>query len=461
VFQQAGSDAFAQLEGRYFGVPRWLVRFVDWGAEPAERVEEYRVWVGPDAEVSRVSHTLPEARPGASLPLEAARRLALEAVTVRYGVAAGDLREVEAEETSQPNRTDWLFTFTETGRLTDIGGEVRFQVRVAGGEVTDVAPTIHVPEDWERALRRSQSRNQILRGGLMLLLLVGFGGLAVTGVVVWSRGRLPAGVMWKLTATAFVALVASSANDWPATAAAFGTGQPWSFQVGATVIGLALAACLVAPAIGLVGALAHVWLGSTPRQPVPPWTGSAIGVALGGLAVLGSTLVPRPPGAGYFGAAAAVPMLSATVSVIPAFLLTTSGVLVLAALRERFRDRAFVGSTIWSLVMAAAVVLVPAELQVSALTWVLGALVVAGGLTAGLFVCFTRPGTVPSVVASVFAITTVVGTWAGPYAGARVGGLIAALVLVLLAWVWTGVLTGPGGAGAQSPAETRASVGSE
>ncbi|MGD8282391.1 MAG: type II CAAX endopeptidase family protein, partial [Gemmatimonadota bacterium] len=351
VFAEAGPEAFEELEGRYFGVPRWLVRYVDWSAEPAERVEEYRVWVGPGGEVGRVSHTLPEARPGASLSVSEARRLALEAATSRLGVAASGLREVEAEETSQPNRTDWFFTFTETGRLPDVEGEVRIQVRVAGDEVSDVARSIHVPEGWERELRRRQSRNQIMRGGLALLLLVGFGGMAVTGVVVWSRGRLPTGVLWKLTATAFVAMAASSANDWPATVATFATSQPWSFQAGATVIGLALAACLVAPAVGLVGSLAHAWLGRVPSEGSPVGVGGAFGLALAGLALLGSTLVPSPPGAAYFGAVSAVPLLSASVSVVAAFLLTTSAVLVLAGARKRFGQYGFVSSTIWSLVV--------------------------------------------------------------------------------------------------------------
>jgi hypothetical protein len=147
------------------------------------------------------------------------------------------------------------------------------------------------------------------------------------------------------------------------------------------------------------------------------------------------------------------------VSVVAAFLLTTSAVLVLAGARKRFGQYGFVSSTIWSLVVAAAVVLVPTELQASAATWVVGALVMAAGFTGALLVCFQRPGLVPSMVAAVFAVTTVVSTWSGPYADARLGGLIAALVLGLLAWLWTGELTGPDER--QSPEETRASVGSE
>lgn len=461
VFEEAGSEAFAELEGRYFGEPRWLVRFVDWDREPAERVEEYRVWVGPDSQVRRVSHTLPEGRPGASLTVGRARSLALDAVTTRYGLEASELREVEADETSQPSRTDWLFTFAEPGRLQQVESEVRFQVRVAGDEVSDVAATIHVPEDWQRARRRSQSRNGIMRGGLALLLLVGFGGLVVTGVVVWSRGALPASTMWKLTATAFVALVASSANDWPATAASFATDQPWSFQLGATVIGLTLAACVVAPAVGLVGALAHAWIRGVRGVLDAVLEGTAFGVAFGGMALLSTTLLPRPATGAYAAAATSVPTLSPALGTVPAFLLATSAVLALVGVRERFHRNVFIRSTIWSLVLASAIVLVPTGLQGSVVTWAAGAVVIAAAMAAALALCFARPALVPSLSATVFAVTTVGATWSEPYRGALVGGLISVVVLLALGWAWTCELATGAPAPSQSRAVTGASVGSE
>jgi hypothetical protein len=63
VFEEAGPGAYAELSGTYFDAPRWLVRLVDWDADPEARVEEYRVWVGEGGRVTRVLHVLPEATP--------------------------------------------------------------------------------------------------------------------------------------------------------------------------------------------------------------------------------------------------------------------------------------------------------------------------------------------------------------------------------------------------------------
>ena len=464
VFQEAGPEAFASLEGEYFGVARWMVRLVDWDADPAERVEEYRAWVGPGGQVRRVSHALPEGRPGASLEVDAARSLALTAVEDVYQLEEGGLREVEAQETSRPSRTDWLFTFTEIDRLPEVEGEARLQVQIAGDEVVDVVPTIYIPEEWQRERRRIESRNQIMAGGLGLLLLLMFGGCAVTAVVVWSRGRLPLNAFAKLASAASVALIASSVNDWPITAAAFSTGQPWSFQANATLIGLALVACIAGPAIGLVGALGHAWLGEPDGSP--RWAGAslAFGVLFGGVSVLASTLAPGPYSRSYLGAASWAPLLAPGLNALPAFFLLTSAALCLVALRSRFGHHGIVASLIWSTVLAVAVVLVPPELQVSAPTWVivagLAALVIAGGV----HLCSLEPALIPGLVGTVLAVRSLGGAWWEPYAGARLGSVIAVAILGLLAWYWMRELTKAGhgvGVPVQSLAETRTSVGSE
>ncbi len=462
VFAEA-PESFEELEGRYFGAPRWIVRLVDWDAEAAERVEEYRAYVTPDGFVERVSHTLPEARPGASLNVQAARVLAVQAVTRRYGLEPGDLREVEAQETRRPNRTDWLFTFTERGRLQEVEGELRLQAGIAGDEVTDVVSTVYLPEEWRRERRRLQSRTQIMAGGFSLLLVILFGGATVTAVVVWSRRGLPTQPLIAISGVALVTLVASSANDWPMTTASFVTGQPWAFQANATLLGLALVASIAAPAIGLVGALGHAWL--EPARPYRPGPALVVasGSCFGGLAVWAQFMAPGPRTAGYSGAAAAVPMLSPVAGIAPAFLLLTSAALAAVALRRKYRGHPVVESTLWSLVLGAAAVLTPPEVQASLPLWGATALLAAAVLGAGFHLCTRVPALVPALVASVLGMNTLADTWWEPYAGARAGGVIAALLVAGLAWFWTRELTvvrAPASAD-QSLVGTRASVGSE
>jgi hypothetical protein len=368
----------------------------------------------------------------------------LEAVAERCGLGPGAIREVEAQETSQPARTDWLFTFAEVGRLQGVEGEARIRVRIAGDEVADWSTAIQVPEEWQRDRRRLQSRGQILGGGLGLLLVLMFGGATVTAVVVWSRHGLPVDVLVKLSTVAFVALVASTLNDWPMTTAVFGTGQPWSFQVNATIIGLVIAACVASPAIGLVGALGHAWL-ERPRAERPSlFAAIAYGLFFGGLALLAPTLTPGPQVGSYAGAASALPWLASALGTVPAYLVLTVGVLGVVAFRRRYSHNAFVRSTLWSLVFVMAVVLVPTGLQTSALSWAAVAVLAWIVIAAGFQVCTAEPVLIPGIVAVFMVVRTVVDTWWEPYAGARIGGMIGVLLLVALALPWMRELTETG-----------------
>jgi hypothetical protein len=464
VYEEAGPEAFAELRGTYFDAPRWVVRFVDWDADPEARVEEYRVWVGDEGRVGRVWHALPEARPGPSLAVDDARAIAVTAVAERLGLATSGLREVEAEETSLPSRTDWTFTFTEIGLLGDVEGEARIQVRLAGDEVVDVARSVRVPEAWARERREVESRRTIMRGGFALLLAVCFGGAAIAAVVAWSRGRLAAGVATRVGLIALAAFTFSEANSWPATVAAFTTNQPWGFQVGSLAIALLITALVAAPAVGLVGALAVTWLRGLAASPAPRGAAVALGLLYGGVVAAGqAALGGAPLLRSYAGAAARIPLLNEPLRVVLPYLLLTFAVLMFVAARTRFSGRPLVQSGIMTLLAVGSVVMVPAALHASIALWGLGALAASAVLLGGLRIASAHPSLVPGIVGTVVALQSLRFAWEAPHAGARPGGVLAALVVCGLAWTATRLLTSaapPAWKAGQSVEGTRASVGS-
>jgi hypothetical protein len=456
VYEDAGPEAFSRLRGTYFDAPHWVVRHVDWQADPEARVEEFRVWVGDDGRVSRVWHALPEARPGPSLAVDSARAIALAAVTEWLGVEASVLREVEAEETSLPSRTDWTFTFTEVGLLGDVEGEARVQVRLAGDEVVDAARSVRVPEGWARERRELESRMTIMRGGVALLLAVGFGAAAITAVVAWSRGRLAAGVAARVGLPVFVAIALSEANSWPATVAGFSTAQPWGLQAASLAIALLTTALVTAPAVGLVGALAVTWLRDRGGSPAPRGAAVALGLLLGGAVSAGqAALAAAPPLRSYSGAAARIPFLDEPLRVVMPYFLLTFAVLMVVAAHRRFANRPAAQSAIVTLLALGSVVIVPATLQASLPLWGLGALVASAILFGGLRIAAADPPLVPGIVGTVAVLEALASAWEAPHVGARAGGLLAALMVCGLAWASTRLLTD------QSVLGTRASVGSE
>jgi hypothetical protein len=462
VFEEAGPEAYAQLSGTYFDTPAWIVRFADWGADPEARVAEYRVWVGEGGGVRRIWHALPEARPGSALDIASARAVALTAVEARLGVARSGLREVEAEETSLPSRTDWTLTFAEIGLLEGVGGEARVQVRIAGDEVVDVVRSIRVPEEWVRERRALESRRTVVAGGFLLLLAVCFGAAAIAGVVSWSRRRLATGVAIRLGGIVLAALALAEANGWPATAAGFSTAQRWGFQAASVAIALVLAAVIAAPAIGLVGALAVTWLAGAAPSRAPRGTAVALGVLVAGLVgVGGRVFAAAPPAHDYSGAAALVPLLDGPLGIVTPYFLFVAALLAALAARARFVARPTVQSAILTLLAVASVVAVPTPLQASLPLWGLAALVISLGVVALLRVLSAAPALVPGLVGTIAALESLAVAVEAPYAGARAGGLLGGLVVCVLAWASTRMLGSALGGPAQSAEETRASVGSE
>ena len=466
VHEEAGPEAYAELSGTYLDAPRWLVRFLDWQAAPEARVEEYRAWVEEGGRVSRVLHVLPEARPGASLDASEARELALAAAREQLGLDSSGLREVEAEEISRPRRTDWTFTFTELGLLEGVEGEARVHVQVAGAEVVDVSRSVRVPEEWVRARRDVESRRTILTGGLLVLLTVSFGAAAITAVVTWSRATLALRVAARFGLPVLAALVVSALNALPVSMAGFTTAQPRGLQAGSFAIALVITAAVGAPAIGLVGALAATWLRRLAWPRAPRGTAVALGLLVAALLVIGraaSASAPRLPD--YSAAATLVPVLAAPLGVVTPYFLLTAALLMVLAARAHFPHRPMMQSGILTLLVVAAVVLVPTSLQASVALWGLGALATSAVLLGGLRLLSADPALVPGAVGAVLALGSLSLAIDAPYTGARAGGALAVLLSVLLGWTSTRVLRGAsrtaaGQSADQSAEEARASVGS-
>jgi membrane protease YdiL (CAAX protease family) len=444
VYDEAGPEAYAELVGTYFDAPRWLVRFLRWDADPEARVEEYRVWVGDGGEVERVWHVLPEASYGTSLEVEAARTVAVGTATQRLGIDATRLREVEAEETSRPNRTDWTFSFTELGLLEDVQGEARVRVQVAGDEVIDVARTVRVPEEWVRARRDTESLRTMMAGGLLVLLTVGFGAAAIAGVIAWSRGALAAGVAVRIALPVLAALALSALNSLPVTYAALSTAQPLGLQMAAAVVALVLAALVAAPAIGLVGGLAATWSELSGSARSPRGAAVALGLLVAGLAAAVQAALPSPPRLpDYAGAASHLPWLDAPLGLVTPYFLVTSALLMALAARARFRHRHVVQSALLTLLAVGAVVVVPAPLQASVALWGLAALAMSVLLLVALHVLAADPILVPGVVGTVAALGSLTLAVDAPYEGARVGGVLAGIAAGAAAWATVRLLGEP------------------
>ena len=446
VFDEAGREVYESLLGSYLSPPRWVVRFVDFRADPEERVEELRVHLGSAEEAVRLEHILPEARPGERLEEEdaraAARAAALAVLQDRFGMGAEFVEEVGAAQTTRSERTDWRFTFEDRAVLAEIPGEAQLAVALAGDEVVDVDRSVSVPEEWELARRDGEALRALVAAGAGLVLLLGFAVAGVLAVAAWARRALDTRLLVRAALLGAGAIGLGQANSWPATEASFSPAQPWGLQAGIVVFGSFLVLLVGSAAIGLAAALAHRWLGEGPANgagaPASGRLAVAVGAALVGLGSLGEWFSGGlPVWPDVAGAASFIPPLAGPLRATVQYLFGTTGLLLMSGLSLRAGGRLRSGVALWVFALATGLLLVPGPLQESILTWVPAALL-SGAVVFGLArVGAGAPALMPGIVGTALCADFLVQVVAGPYPGARLGGVVGVIVVAALAAAWT------------------------
>ncbi len=257
VWREAGRDTYSRLIGTWLAPPLWEVRYARFDVgDVADRAEEWHVTVDGAGKVRQVRHSLPEARPGAKLSQEDARKLAQQEIRRRFDLDSAAMREVSAEQQDRPARVDWQFTYTDPRVDVGKGGEARAIVGISGDEITSVGRYVFVPEDWQRTERERAGRLRIAKMGIGLLVLVIAVAALIAAIVAWSRGRFDRRAFWRTNLCVGVALAFGALNQWPATAMSLSTAEPFTWQVLLWAGGSALSLVLFTLLIGLIAGVA-------------------------------------------------------------------------------------------------------------------------------------------------------------------------------------------------------------
>jgi hypothetical protein len=446
VWQEGGRGAYRQLMGSYLTGPYWDVRFLTFEGPVEERAEEYHVHLGPSSDYPEVTHQLPEAAPGDSLAEPAARAIADSVVQARYGKGPAALKRVGADPTALPNRRDWTFTYADTMGYPMEEGEARLTVDLAGSEVTNASPEVHVPESWEREARSRETTMQIVNAltGVLAVLLV-LGG-AVTAIVYWARGHFRLWAALSVGGGMLVLFLAGFANSWPSTVAGFDTAEPYLNQLLASLLGPAVLGAFLSGGLGLVAGFAHDRIGGSEDTPLlrSSVTGLGLGVLGAGLLSLAGTVGPSlsPPWASYEALDAALPWLAPVQSRLFTLVLFTTVLLFVAVVLHRWTragERQVFPATGASVALGFVIAGVgPAEtLGVWTLQGVALGLFLAGTL---LLVWRYDRALVPMMAAGVVGLRAAQSVVTAAHSYAAVGELVAMALVLLAALGWTAVL---------------------
>ena len=269
----------------------WDVRFAKFTGDVVERAEEWTVVVQGRGQVTRISHDLPEGRPGDNLSEAAARRIADSAAPEGLRLAPADLSPVSIEPSRRGARTDWDVTYADTA-LKLPQGEVRARVTIAGSEVSDVSRFVQVPEAWQRDWDRTSSVRSLAPLGSGMALILALVATIVIAVTRWARHRFDLRAATMLVWGILPITLLGALNAWPESVANFRTAEPWGLQVAYAVAGgLVLPAVMVAVAALVAGVALPP--GGISWRTLPK--GIALGLVLLGVEAAAGALGQAPP----------------------------------------------------------------------------------------------------------------------------------------------------------------------
>ena len=332
VWREAGPAAYRKLIGTTLAPPLWDVRFARFDGDVAERAEEWRVTVMGDGRVRQVVHHLPEGRPGATLEREAAQAIAERALRERLGLDPSALVLRSAEQTQQPARRDWTFSYADPHVVVGPPAEARVQVALAGDEVAGVRNGIFVPETWRRDEAKREGGRQLVKfASIVLVVMAGVVSL-VYAVIAWSRGRSDRRALRWIAALALLMVLAGSANNAPTLAFALRTAEPVVNQLLLNVLSAVAGGLFLALTFGLLAGVGAYYARTRVPTPMagrlPFWmVGVAAALATAGIAAALGALVapPMPSWPALKNQAAAWPWAAALTSglaVLPALTVT-------------------------------------------------------------------------------------------------------------------------------------------
>jgi hypothetical protein len=181
-----GAPAFKELINENIYAPyHWAVRLFS-----EHQIKETTILFKPDGSRFGFIHTIPEKEPGAALPEEKARQIALKEVKNHLPIDITRFKEVEdSQDTKQNGRIDHTFVFERTDKKI---GEAPYRLTliVRGDKLCQATLNIKVPESFTRSYNEMRSTNNtIARFATIIMYILYFFGGVLGGLFYLMRRR--------------------------------------------------------------------------------------------------------------------------------------------------------------------------------------------------------------------------------------------------------------------------------
>jgi hypothetical protein len=259
VWQTGGDTTYHQLLNSYLAPPHWQIRLVKTRGKAEDKTEEYRVQTANN-KILTVSHILPEKAKGKNLTRQEAQTIVDSALLAGFSLKTEELKEISVTPEKQENRTDWEFIYADTTRFPLQEGQGRYQIEIAGDEVTNAYSFVYVPEEWMRNYKESQNKKSVIRTVSTILIV----GTIILGLVLaiirWTRKKFNTRIFIQLAVFLGLLYILENWLSWPNIMAGYSTQVPMSNFITTVFIGLAVSGIFFTLFYGIFIASTPGWM---------------------------------------------------------------------------------------------------------------------------------------------------------------------------------------------------------
>lgn len=329
VWQKGGKQIYHHLlSNLYLTPPHWQIRFVKFNGNADERSESIEVLVAEHGSVIRTTHKKPESFAGASLTEQEARKKTHQILREEFKVDPAKLIEISATPKKLPARIDWTFIYSHPEDYPLQTGQARLTLHLSGNEVVSAYRSVHVPEEWQRAHRNTQSMLKTLQAIFISMLVILFIAavlyILLTFQFSWSQALIFFVILFLLNIIQMI-------SGWPTLIAFFNTSEPWNNQIfkllAATFIGNLLLNAGMALALSFISH--QQW--SFKKHFDHILTALGLGTLLAGLLAFTKRMIPsvQPLWAKYATTGFYFPIISGALQLLLAYITITLVILLI------------------------------------------------------------------------------------------------------------------------------------
>lgn len=319
IWKKGKKELYHSLLGTYLQPAHWTIRYAQFDGDLIQRAEEHKIMLYDDT-IWRHYHQLPESSAGASLHQAQARAIAHTTLQEQFNIDPTQVTEISATQGQLPNRTNWLFIFSNPTVYPLQTGQARISILIGGDTVIDAARTIHVPEEWER---KEQNKQNTLSIVVIIFSIVLMSSL-LFGIIILFRQKhifpFSKSLFFILLGISAIISIVDIINTWPSIAGVFNTSLPLRDQLLQFILSLGLSSLLKSIFYALL--ISYVLSYKTKHKLLHNWfsvgTGICTGLFFAGIIAYARTLIPHnmPLWPTYDALGCSIPLLASLLSSI-------------------------------------------------------------------------------------------------------------------------------------------------